>query len=387
VLTLVLSAILALGARWHFFKSLHSVARRTRGSEYFPLAIFLVFVLASGKPWLYVSAVLTLTVADACAALVGVRYGRLRYEVEDGKKSLEGSLACLLATFLAAELPALLMTDRPCLVCTLSALLVAVLVTGFEAISLEGSDNVFVPVAVCVVLDKTISRPLQEVVYLNVSLAGTCVVVGLLTRRSRVFNTGAKIAILLFAYGTWALGSWQWALPILLGFGFYLIQEMAVPLPPERIGNVRVRTVTRVLLPPLVLLVFANSLSQYRFLFGPYLTASLTVLALSLWAYLRHLRPETMWKRLAGTLATVVLAWVVVLPAPWWIQGPSPSALLAAAASCLVACLLDWFWMERRPMRESDEAWGADKMVFPLAAAGIVVCLQALGVVEEWLPA
>ena len=59
------------------------MGRKSRGAEYYPLSVFLVFVMTPGRPWLYLAAVLVLAVGDAFAALIGSRYGVIRYEVED----------------------------------------------------------------------------------------------------------------------------------------------------------------------------------------------------------------------------------------------------------------------------------------------------------------
>jgi hypothetical protein len=109
--------------------------------------------------------VLVLAVGNAFAALIGSRYGVIRYEVEDETKSLEGSLVFLVIAFLAIHLPTLQMTDLSRPVCVLAALLVAALVTGFEAIALEGADNLFIPLAVVIILGKITTKPLSEVVY------------------------------------------------------------------------------------------------------------------------------------------------------------------------------------------------------------------------------
>jgi phytol kinase len=130
-LALVLTALFAGAARLGLLKSLHGVERRSRGAEYYPLAVFLVLVLAGERTWLYVAAVLVLAVADGFAALVGSRYGVVRYGVEDGgRKSLEGSLVFFLLAFLAIHLPTLLMSDLPRPITVLAAVLVALLVTG-----------------------------------------------------------------------------------------------------------------------------------------------------------------------------------------------------------------------------------------------------------------
>jgi phytol kinase len=103
------------------------VARASLGDIYFPVAVtvlFLLFLNGPGTPSdshtladfdrraiLYCVPLLLLTLADAAAALVGVSYGRLRYETVDGVKSAEGSLAFFTSAFFCIHVPLLLCTD------------------------------------------------------------------------------------------------------------------------------------------------------------------------------------------------------------------------------------------------------------------------------------
>ncbi len=387
VMAATLAAVFALGSGLGFLKSLHGVARRTRGSEYYPLAVFLAYVLAYGRPWLYFASVLTLAVADAFAALIGGRYGRIRYRVEEDEKSLEGSLAFLGIAFAAISLPALLMTGCPAATCLLSASLVALLVTGFEAVSLRGSDNLFVPLAVCVIMSKITAKPLSEIVRQNVSLATICAGIGLLAWRTRVFNVGAAVAAVLFAYAAWSLGSWQWALPVFLGLFTYLGAEALVPVPPERARGVRVRTVTRALLPPLTLLILANAFGNYDFYFGPYTAAVAVVLSFALWTFLRHRWPESRRKRLIGEMAACAASLLLTALPLWLLRSPGAAPLVVVSAAAGGACLLDWLCANARRSDTSEEIWGASKVLLVFGAAGAVVLLQELACVAEWRPA
>ncbi len=110
-LALGFAGLFLAGSRFGWFKSLGGVNRRGRGSEYYPLAIWGLFFISQGKPWLYIASVLILAVADASAALVGSEYGRIRYRVgNDGEKSLEGSFFFLLISFNAVQITLTLMT-------------------------------------------------------------------------------------------------------------------------------------------------------------------------------------------------------------------------------------------------------------------------------------
>lgn len=383
-LALPLTGIFVAGSHFGFLKSLHGVARRSRGAEYYPLSVFLVFLMTSGRPWLYLSAVLVLAVGDAFAALIGSRYGVVRYEVEDDQKSLEGSLVFLVIAFLAIHLPTLLLTDLPRPVCVLAALLVAALVTGFEAISLEGADNLFVPLAVVVILGKITTKPLSEVVFQNLSLLAICLGVGLAVWRFRSFNVGGAITFILFAYGTWSLGSWIWTLPVFVSFAGYLALWKRFA-PPGHGAGIKVRTVARALLPPFTMLVLANSLARDEMFFSPYLAASAAVLAFSLDTGVFRLE-----RRGGGALAalgTAIIATVLVVVGPCIATRRLPvEPLLAILASVVLVTLINAAIELRDPSLPRSREWTAWRFLLSFVAAGAVLGLQVIGMVPLWDP-
>ena len=374
VMAAAMSAVFALGGRFGFLPSLHGVGRPSRGAEYYPLAVVLVFVLAAERPAVYVAAVLVLAVADAFAALVGSRYGRLRYEVEDESKSVEGSLVFLVIAFLSIHLPLLLMTDLPRGLCVLAALLVAALVTGFEAISLRGADNLFVPLAVAVVLLKITTKPLAEVVFQNVSLLVLALLLAAAVRRLGSFNAGGAIAFILYTYGAWSLGSWHWALPVLTGFACFAAAGLRGSGRPL---GIRARAVARALLLPFLVLVVANGFQLGAALFGPYLAACGAVLALSL-------PPVGLGGRAPGMAAAAVLAWAVTALPCWLVQPGVPFAAPLAVGAAVAAAGLAAALADRRGLR--DRQWNAGRFALSAAAALAVWGLQAAGWAPRWDP-
>jgi dolichol kinase len=383
-MSLPLTALFVAGGRFGFLKSLHGIGRRSRGAEYYPLSVFLVFLMTPGRPWLYLAAVLVLAVGDAFAALIGSRYGVIRYEVEDERKSLEGSLVFLVIAFLAIHLPVLLLTDLPRPVCVLAALLVAALVTGFEAISLEGADNLFIPLAVVVILGKITTKPLSEVIFQNLSLLAICLGVGLAAWRFRSFNVGGAITFILFAYGTWSLGSWIWTLPVFLGFAGYLAAWSRFA-PPGHGSGLKVRTVARALLPPFSMLVLANSLARDELFFAPYLAASAAVLAFSLDTGVFRLERRRSGPLAALGVALLGAALAVVGPCIGHWQAPW-KPLLAILAATAVATLANAAIELRDPAASRSRDWTAWRFLLSFAAAGAILGLQALGTIPLWDP-
>ncbi|HKH47619.1 MAG TPA: hypothetical protein VKM72_23425 [Thermoanaerobaculia bacterium] len=385
VMALPLTALFVAGSKLGFLKSLHGVGRKSRGAEYYPLAVFLVFVLSRGRPWLYLAAVLVLAMADAFAALIGSRYGVVRYEVEDETKSLEGSLVFLVIAFLAIHLPVLLMTNLPRPVCVLAAVLVAALVTGFEAISLEGADNLFVPLAVVVILGKITTKPLSEVVFQNLSLLAICLGVALLVWRVRTLNVGGAIAFILFAYGTWSLGNWLWAIPAFLGFLGYLAAWRYFA-PPGHAAGVRVRTVSRALLPPFAMMALANGLKNSGLFYGPYLAASAAVFAFALDTGVFRLEKVKGLPRVVAAYGVGLLATAFTALIPWLLLREPPLALLSLAAVVMVVSMLNAAIELRGPVDERPREWTAWRFALSFAAAGAVLLFQWAGWAPLWDP-
>jgi phytol kinase len=273
ILTASLSALFLLGERLDVMKSLHKVERKTRGSEYYPLAIWLVFVIAADRKWLYVAAVLTLAVADAFAAIIGSSYGKHRYEVEDEFKSVEGSLACFVVAFVVNVLPMLFMTTLPRAVCVLSALLVAILVTLFEAISLRGTDNLFVPIAVVFVLQKITTKTPMHIAMQNVALIVIVALMLLLAHRIAWFNIGGTLTLTLFLYAAWSLAPrLLYVIPAFIALGVLVVIRVIMRIGGER-RRLKVRAATRALMLPFLFLLAANLSGQFDRFYPWYLAA------------------------------------------------------------------------------------------------------------------
>jgi phytol kinase len=120
------------------------VERRSLGEFYFPLGVGSVFCLSNGDRVLYSIPVLVLALADAAAALVGEHYGRLRFRVIGGCKSVEGSLAFFAVSFLSVFLSLLLFKSQG--EAALIALGVSSALTIVEALAWRGNDNALIPV-------------------------------------------------------------------------------------------------------------------------------------------------------------------------------------------------------------------------------------------------
>jgi phytol kinase len=143
---LVLGTIHApLGHHWQHLISL--VNRKTAGEFYFPFSIALLFLLTGHDPLLFCVPVLILTISDAAAALIGCHYGLHPYHTAAGRKTVEGSAAFLLCTFLLTQLPLLLFTPLSPATAILIAATLALCMTLIEALSWRSLDNLLLPLS------------------------------------------------------------------------------------------------------------------------------------------------------------------------------------------------------------------------------------------------
>lgn len=302
-LAMIFALVFYFGENRKMLKSLSSVKRRSCGSLLFPVAILILFIVSDGRLWLYVSALLVLVLADTAAALTGTRFGSIFYQTRPGeRKSLEGSAMFCVVGFLAVYLPLLFLSDFPHFTCILTALLMALLLGGLEAVSIGGTDNLLVPLATIFLLLKIPEKPQGEILFQCLSFVGIAFLVFTVNARYKTLHMRPLIILVLLTYAAWALGSVDWMIPIITGFILYnRICASCQPLPPE----LTARELLRPLYPSLLILFAANATLELDFWFAPFLVATATASSLCI---VNRFRSES--QRLRG----IVLARTAILP-------------------------------------------------------------------------
>lgn len=207
-------ALMVATQRWGGLQAIHDVDRPSNGGVYYPLAVWIVFWIAStqGRPEFFEASILVLAVCDAVAALVGKRYGEHRYQVEGSRRSLEGSTMFFLSSFTILHLVLSLASDFGRQEAALAALYVAAIVTVLESISLSGTDNLWIPLGTMAVLlnltTKSSGFLACQILYLGFSLAFA---VGILSRH-RELGLAPRAALGLLAYSCQAFQGPSWSI-------------------------------------------------------------------------------------------------------------------------------------------------------------------------------
>lgn len=350
VLALALSfaAIIVGTRRLGVLASVHGVARRSEGGVYYPLAIYLLFLLAGDAPVFYLVSLLVLMVSDSLAALLGSEYGRRIYAVEGDRRSLEGSAVFLLATFLAVHLPLLLLTDLGRGATVLIAAQVALTVTILEGISTGGSDNLVVPLATYFLLANLADREPAYVGRLLVAQLAILLLVGALAWRLPFLAMSSAMGLGLAVYGIHALGGADWVLaPGLAVLCFAAFYRLARRFEPEAEAGYHIRTLFYVAMVPLAL-VFLNNAFERRIvgeveaadpLYVPFVAAVAAQLAIVCFAHLLRVPAERRRASDAAAGVAALLGFGVVVPVGLAVgaRGLSLASLAGAAATCAVA--------------------------------------------------
>jgi len=101
VLSIAFLGLLAISKRFNMLSSINAVARKTTGSYWFPISVILCFAAQihfDDLAFFYMP-ILTLTLADPVACLVGRRLPLHIFNFKESQKSIGGSLAFFLVSF------------------------------------------------------------------------------------------------------------------------------------------------------------------------------------------------------------------------------------------------------------------------------------------------
>lgn len=187
--------------------TLHSVERQSYGDILLAIAIGMCLFLSGDRPYLYVLPIAVLTLADAAAALAGSSYGRKFFTVEEGRKSIEGSVVFFTLTFLISLVCLMLMTPLP----PVNMLLLSAMVAGFgtmvEATSWRGFDNLFLPVGLLIFLATHANKDPISLTLLALGFAGSVIAflsiagpLGLTRHSARVYVIAVFLLLAVTAF-------------------------------------------------------------------------------------------------------------------------------------------------------------------------------------------
>lgn len=218
--------------RARFGAVLGGVSRVSWGELYFPCAVATVFTLAMGDRAAFCAPVAILTYADAAGALVGQRWGRVRYQAVESTKSLEGSLAVFAVTWISAALVLVALGRVPLERALLIGVVMALFAAVVEAVSWRGLDNLLLPLLAFAQM-----KTFPMLAPLELSARGGVMVVlvlFMLNWRRHLLDSSARLGAALAIYYFWSVGDWRWLVPPVVLLTSYARLMPTVPGGPPR---------------------------------------------------------------------------------------------------------------------------------------------------------
>jgi len=361
--------------------SVTAVERRSAGELWYPVGVYVLFVIARHQPVFWLIALSSLVVSDTAAALFGARYGRITYFASTDRKSLEGSAAFFVTTWLGVHLTLLLLTDIGRGASVLIGLQLALIVTSFEGISLRGNDNLVVPLATYYLLVKMTPRPPGWIALQLAAELAILAIALLVAWRTRVLSASGAIAAHLVIYAAYALGGPAWSVaPALALAGFVALDVRS----GREAGGYQVQAVFWVSIVGVTLLFLDNTFSTLlearpfgpgHPLVVPYVGALAAAAAIVAYQWLRMRRAA--WSRMATVGCAAAAGWALVAPLGLAAvrRGSDARALGVSAGMCLTAVPV--YLLARRQLRRR-----ADPRDFQLQAFAVGVAAVAFGILH-----
>jgi phytol kinase len=142
--------------RYGLIGSMKSSSRSNLGTVYFPLAAAVVALVFWDQPPLLVAALMPLTWGDGLAPVIGAAYGRRFYRIHTSTRTLEGSAGFFVAGFIFTWLALWVMPGTPeitPIAALLPSLVIMLVTTLIEAVSIWGLDNLTVTAAAILILN------------------------------------------------------------------------------------------------------------------------------------------------------------------------------------------------------------------------------------------
>jgi dolichol kinase len=150
LLSIAFLVVVGISKYLRVFRAIHTVQRPTLGELFFALAVGLITFITQDK-WIYMAALLQMSLADGFAAVVGTRYGqRFRYIVFGHAKSLLGT-----ATFFIVSALILIGYSHESQQYLTAVFIfdLSVAASAIENLGVAGLDNLLVPVIVAGALE------------------------------------------------------------------------------------------------------------------------------------------------------------------------------------------------------------------------------------------
>ncbi len=214
--------LIAIQKGW--MPGMHATAKVSYGTVFYPISFFiLIYLLWNDHRSVLVISMLIMAIADAGAAIVGENIkSPTFYQIAGERKSLQGSLAMFVLTFLITFIGLIFFgkidqLTLPWLVAGWYSVVVALFTTACESVSYKGSDNLSVPLGAAFVLTYLILHSFDQNFIFTLGMV-LAFAIAYLSMHFRFLSASGAVATFLLGAVVFGIGKWEFSIPILLFF-------------------------------------------------------------------------------------------------------------------------------------------------------------------------
>lgn len=152
LLCMTFAIILTMSKKWNLLQSINAIERTSRGSVLYPLIVILCFLVQfyKGNVIYFFIPILVLAFADPMAEYAGRKLKYKPFSVLGNSKTISGSLAFFVTALLTSIVSMHFKEDLNLVLILSCSIVIALLTTVGEAISIKGYDNFIIPI--CAIL-------------------------------------------------------------------------------------------------------------------------------------------------------------------------------------------------------------------------------------------
>ena len=202
--------------------------RKSYSEFYFLIAVVTVFLLHEA-PYEYLISIAVLTFTDSIAALVGVSYGRFRVSrSEEEDKISEGSIMFFIVAYFSTLIPLQLFSEVDRAEVLVVSFLIGLLAALTEMVSVNGNENLLLPILTLAFLRYNISQPLTPI-FINMGLLLLLIIPCIVIYKRTTITKLSIVYSLFTAYIILIHGGYTWLIPAIMLF----IMSGIFPLMPK----------------------------------------------------------------------------------------------------------------------------------------------------------
>ena len=223
ILSILFTIINLIFIKYNIFKSIHYTKNKNYGTFFYPIAYLILCLFWWEKTLVFQLSLTILTVSDSAASIIGnILPNSKHYILLRDKKSVNGTITMALSSFILVYFGLLFSKDlnQEMILSNLLfiSFFVSLISTFSEAISINGSDNLSVPIFSAISIDLAQKIILENFIIQTISFVCFLGILCYLFTKIRILKKDGAFAAFLIGIILFSIGKWEFLIPISIFF-------------------------------------------------------------------------------------------------------------------------------------------------------------------------